>query len=384
MVHIFCKGICNLIVFISCAVASNVVSKCYRVDVSLLTKRKWILKPNVTLPNIEKKSSLMLFAIGNVFFSTETSRNIDNIKCPYLSMSESSSRLRYGGNLKDRHVHHYLNGNIEDSTLGSAIFVLGDSSSSLFYDYGLSYEFSCFWSDKKSTLRVENVTRPPNHRDRGGLQCADNKVNRIGSLMHFGVNPIDNDYHYYIKHYSENGNKIVNSVKSIITAFNEFQNRSKDDENVLFVFQTGGWDLGRYKVQYMQNLSFIDWMQEFDRNYTSIVKTLQAKLRPKDTLILETNHLAVFQKQFARKKALGFRVSEQVIAEFNVGIRVMNDIIWKLSGELKLPVFDAFTIYNEMTFNYVLQDDRSGYHQNTRASQLLAQKFRLQFLSKTN
>lgn len=170
--------------------------------------------------------------------------------------------------------------------------------------------------------------------------------------MHWGVSSTSADYpKSWMFHRRVNDSD--NSPENIKFAVREFQQRSINDERVIFILLSNLWDCAR-KIEIHRDESVPDWTATYQRNYTSLVLDLMLMMRPKkDHLVLQTQH----------------KVSE-AIRDRNTYVDLLNYQIRRTAGYLHLPVFDVRRFLGDNPKSY-LQD---YIHQNATTSLLLARQ----------
>jgi len=96
----------------------------------------------------------------------------------------------------------------------------------------LAFHFNCTSNDPKATRKPEIVYNryltPP-------LLCNDELVERIGFMFHWGVSKEGDYLDSWESHRSQDDSR--NSIRNIMTAFTEFQERSNSNAKSIIYFQ---------------------------------------------------------------------------------------------------------------------------------------------------
>lgn len=176
-----------------------------------------------------------------------------------------------------------------------SVFLLGDSTSERLYVHGLLPQYNCTVIDPRINRNVEAVRGYGYNVNRGMLCDNDAGLVRVGYLIHWGVSRISGDYlSSFGAHRSPDDTD--NSITNILNTVREFQQRtSSDHSQVFFVFLSSLWDIQRYNEKIHQkvlNSTTDQFLQNYHRDYTRVIVEILDLLRPRDKLIIQTQHEA--------------------------------------------------------------------------------------------
>jgi len=240
-----------------------------------------------------------------------------------------------------------------------AIFVLGDSISYRMYRFGIVPSFNCTVEDPFIIRPVEKVDYKGFYGDytsNKAWRCLSDTVSRVGFAFNWGISNVDGDYEIaYRNHRSPNDT--INSVSNIISAIDEFQARSgKEEEEVFFLFSSNLWDVHRHQSVYHNQPDAYTWLQQYRKNYSSVVLKIFDKMRPIDKLILQTTHHIKFNDPLRELSIL------------------LNEEILKISVFFQLSLFDTRKFIEDNNMHLAENDNR---HQKQEISILYAKQIGL-------
>jgi len=240
-----------------------------------------------------------------------------------------------------------------------AVFILGDSISYRLYRFGLIPTFNCSIEDvfiKRQVDKIEYNGFYGDYSSNKSWKCYSDIVSRIGFAFNWGISNNDGDYAAaYRDHRSPNDT--INSVTNIMNAIEEFQLRSgKDESEVFFLFSSNLWDVHRYQLNYHSTPDINTWLQQYRKNYSSVVLNIFERMRPIDTLILQTTH---YIKSYDQLREPSILLNEQIL---------------KISAFFQLSVFDTRVFIEDNDLHLELNDNR---HQKQEISMLYAKQIGL-------
>ena len=239
-----------------------------------------------------------------------------------------------------------------------AIYVIGDSISYRIYRFGIAPTFNCTLEDQLITRPVEKIEYNGSFGDYStnkGWKCFSGTVSRVGFAFNWGVSNVDGDYEIaYLKHRSPGDTN--NSISNIMSAVDEFQARSDNEEEVIFLFSSNLWDVHRYQSTYHSKPDTYTWLQQYRKNYTSVILQICDKMRPIDKLILQTTHHI------------------KSIDSMRVPSSLLNDEISKISSFFQLPLFDTRLFIQDNNMHLA---DHDNVHQKQETSIVYAKQIGL-------
>ena len=233
--------------------------------------------------------------------------------------------------------------------------MLGDSISYRIYRFGLVPTFNCTVEDQFITRPVDKVDQFGDYSTNKGWKCLSDIVSRVGFAFNWGVSNVDGDYNIaYLRHRSPGDTN--NSVSNIMSAVDEFQARSGDEEEVIFLFSSNLWDVHRHQSVHHNQPDTYTWLQQYRKNYSSVVLQICDKMRPIDKLILQTTHPI------------------KSIDPMRVPSSLLNDEISKISAFFQLPLFDTRLFIQD---NNMHLTDLDNWHQKQETSIIYAKQIGL-------
>lgn len=221
-------------------------------------------------------------------------------------------------------------------TEATALFLLGDSTSARLYKSAL-IPLCDGVPDPRTNRTLENVFIYKLH----GMVCKPGfTFSRIGFMFHWGV--ANANYHGgWVSHRTPGDTD--NSVSNMMSAMDEFQMRSIEDEKVVFLFLSNIWDATRYTTKLFEQYSLGNFLNDQSTNYERVIRNLQMKLRPKDHLLLQTCHLPMDPRLLT-------------------SMTYINDNIRRTSKKMKIDLFDEAKLLEPNCWEYKSPVPGHGCH----------------------
>ena len=230
-----------------------------------------------------------------------------------------------------------------------AIYLIGDSISYRIYRFGIVPTYNCAEEDTWITRPVEKVLYNGfygDYTDNKAWKCNSLMVSRVGFAFHWGV--FTDPFSAWATHRSPNDT--TSSVQNIMSSIEEFQLRTKNETEVVFLLSSNLWDVYRYE-SLQQKESIDKWLQEYRLDYSALVMNITSKLRKKvDTLVLQTTH---FVK----------------LGQYRAWSTFINDEIVKIAAFFQIPLFDPRLFVEDNDMHLAPRDNR---HQTNEVSMLYA------------